>query len=741
MQQLFLKPSLIFICLSFASAQESQPGWFMGTWEAHHGLDTYTLVNRSDGSYSFSISGFGSNYQEEGSYSLGPNRLTQSWFDAQKGQQEVTYKLEKLSDSHFLQSGGNLGDTVFVFNKLSGIEMLGEAPPTTLEENPSQAPAARVNPAISRDWLLGPWLARNQGQYYFMDIKADSFNFEIQNAQGVSTYQQRASWQLADNILTQTWQDNTGNHVAPLNLERVSEDGFRMVGGNLNLSSLLFYRLDRANPKRISPEQSWLLGKWDTIIGLESSQLSLEPEGFSLTRIDPFSQEKKLEQGTWSFAKGILSLKGDTERSYQLDSYSDLAFNLKGADLGDGVYFSRASEALYDPLKRLSFEGQYTRQDETLNLNFAEGRYQGSLLSQDQRYQVTGKAQGDSLTLMVAAPEAYTMTLRLDNNRLEQQGQFLLNTRYQKLSETYLAISADLAGVWVKVENLNQDDRLELFNNGQYVQTNYIDISGSASVFKTRGLYEAQGDKLVLDPECSSPSSYQMQRIDNHLLLSSPGILDDRPVISTYMATPESSFSYAQNEQASYERALADESRYWQQQIPRGLVNPSLPRPSSSEQISLDPNPSDIFRGASVFAEREVYPHLSEYYYAYDRYGNLRTTSINMQIINPGQAQEFDIGRGEYYDKQFFYFFPNGRTMTYLETYFDAVSVGYPPTPNKQFIWGRYRIEGDKLIVSIAAHEENSEENPEENHYDLLYGGSVLRLDEACFDNLKRAER
>ncbi|MEZ4605547.1 MAG: hypothetical protein R2865_01750 [Deinococcales bacterium] len=59
----------------------------------------------------------------------------------------------------------------------------------------------------------------------------------------------------------------------------------------------------------------------------------------------------------------------------------------------------------------------YTEQDETLNLNFAEGRYPGGLLSQDRRYQVTGKAQGIALTLMVTAPEAYH-DLEMDNNRL-----------------------------------------------------------------------------------------------------------------------------------------------------------------------------------------------------------------------------------------------------------------------------------------------------------------------------------
>ncbi|MEZ4605546.1 MAG: hypothetical protein R2865_01745 [Deinococcales bacterium] len=58
----------------------------------------------------------------------------------------------------------------------------------------------------------------------------------------VSAYQQRASWQLADNILTQTWQDNTET-VAPLNLRRFRRWFLRMVGNNLNLSSLLFYRL------------------------------------------------------------------------------------------------------------------------------------------------------------------------------------------------------------------------------------------------------------------------------------------------------------------------------------------------------------------------------------------------------------------------------------------------------------------------------------------------------------------
>jgi hypothetical protein len=125
---------LMFLIASLGiSTAQIESSWLEGRWRAYQGFTAVELINNSDGTYTFTLG----EYVETGTWQFDNTGLTQNWNDPTTGEAtNETYDIEKLSDTAFNQSGGNLNDTVYSYSKV-----LEDADSTAI---PSQEPLARA---------------------------------------------------------------------------------------------------------------------------------------------------------------------------------------------------------------------------------------------------------------------------------------------------------------------------------------------------------------------------------------------------------------------------------------------------------------------------------------------------------------------------------------------------------------------------------------------------------------------
>jgi hypothetical protein len=583
--------------------------------------------------------------------------------------------------------------------------------------------------AISKDWLSGSWLAREGSNIFLFDVSANgTYTWKIAKWNGEVTYNETAKWELINERMKQTWKNSSSGltEVSFYEPERVSDDTLRMRGGNFGLNTILFHRV---KPGQISPLSSWLVGTWTTLAGFESYTFELRADGrFAYNKAEGLASKAENGEGNWTLERGILNFTGDLTGTYNVRPYNDLSFNATTGNNSDGLLFQRSNTEPRDPFKNLNFVGQYIQQDTTMTITGKGDAYAVNLLVQGTASTLTGRAIGDTLELSDAGGKVL-YKLRLDNNGLKDTNLYRVsNTFYKKVSETTLSTPNKLVGHWIQTEGFSQDDDLLLLPDGRYRQTAYYTLAGKTSSSVTEGLYKIAGGKITLDPSCAGPSSYALKQIQNHLLTSFTSSLDGKEITTTYMAAPATGIEY-QLAQVKIRDALeAQINAQWVQKIALGKVNTRLGRIPPNAEISVDPNPNDVIANSSVFAENQIYPYQSEAFYYYDFDGNFRSTTPGMLILDPNLSKRINLTRGQYHDKLNTYFFPNGRTITYFESYLTAKSIAYPPQPTQKFSWNKYRIEGEKIIVG---------EGKNALTYDLINGRRHARLGEQCFENLK----
>jgi hypothetical protein len=153
-----MRKALVLIILLFGGAQAQN--WFLGEWSSSSGVSTISLKNYPNGTYTFDTNDFfKGNYHEEGSWKLTGNTLTQAWTDETGQAQQVDYTLERVSDTFFKQSGGNLNGTVFEFFKVTGGDGLGQAPniPPLFEPSVEQVAVSQIDLSSLGEagWLVG----------------------------------------------------------------------------------------------------------------------------------------------------------------------------------------------------------------------------------------------------------------------------------------------------------------------------------------------------------------------------------------------------------------------------------------------------------------------------------------------------------------------------------------------------------------------------------------------------------
>ena len=592
---------------------------------------------------------------------------------------------------------------------------------------------ASSSATLSKEWLAGSWLARDRQTIFLFDVSGNgTYTWKIAKWNGEVTYSETAKWELVNGRMKQTWKNSSSGltEVSFYEPERVSDGTLRMRGGNFGLNTILFHRV-KAN--QISPLSGWLVGTWNTLIGFDNWTYELRADGRFAHRKDVFlSNDASSGEGDWKFEKGVLTLTGDANSevnlTYNVLPFDEVSFDATSASSSSGKLFQRLNAEPRDPFKPLNFAGQYIQQDTTLTITGNGETYQAKLLVQGNTAALTGRATGDTLELSDASGKSL-YKLRLDNNGLRDTNLYKVSNKfYQKVSETTLVTPNKLVGYWLKTERFSQDNNLLLLNDGRYRQTEYYTLAGQTSSFATEGLYKVASGKITLDPTCAGPSTYNLKQVQNHLLTSFTSSFDGKEITTTYLAAPATSVEYQLAQVKIRDVLEAQINARWMQKIALGKVNTKLGRIPPNAEISLDPNPQDVFANSSVFSENQLYPYQSESFYYYDFDGNFRSTTPGMLILDPNLSKRINLARGQYHDKLNTYFFPNGRTITYIESYLTAKSIAYPPQPTQKFSWNKYRVQGDKLIIG---------EGKNALIYDLIDGRRHIRLGEQCFENLK----
>jgi hypothetical protein len=582
---------------------------------------------------------------------------------------------------------------------------------------------------ISKEWLSGSWLARDGSNIFLLDVLANgAYTWKIAKWTGEVVYSETAKWELVNDRLKQTWKNaNSGlTEVAFYELERVSDGTLRWRGGNFGLNTVLFHRV---NANQISPLSGWLVGAWTTLAGFESYTFELQADGrFAYKKEAGLSSQAESGEGNWTFQKGVLTFTGGLTGTYNVRPFDDTGFNATTATNSNGLLFKRSNTEPRDPFKTLNFAGQYIQQDTTMTITGKGDAYEAKFLVQGNTSTLTGRATGDTLELS-DANDKVLYQLRLDNNGLRNTDLYKISNKfYQKVSETTLSTPNKLVGYWLQTKRFSQDDDLLLLPDGRYRQTAYYQLVGRTSISVTEGLYKVAGGKITLDPTCAGPSTYSLKQAQNQLLTSFTSSFDGKEIITTYMAAPATSIEYQLAQTKIRDALEAQIDAQWMQKIALGKVNTRMGRIPPTSEISVDPNPEDVFANSSVFAENQLYPYESEAFYYYDFDGNFRSATPGMLILDPNLSKRIDLTRGQYHDKLNTYFFPNGRMITYFESYLTAKSIAYPPQPTQKFSWNKYRIQGEKIIVG---------EGKNALTYDLINGRRHIRQGEQCFENLK----
>jgi hypothetical protein len=583
--------------------------------------------------------------------------------------------------------------------------------------------------AISKDWVSGSWLARDGSNVFLLEVLPNgSYNWKIAKWNGEVTYSETAKWELVNERLKQTWKNAQSGltEVAFYELERVSDGTMRWRGGNFGLNTVLFHRV-KAN--QISPLSGWLVGTWTTLAGFESYTFELQADGrLAYKKEAGLTSQAESGEGNWTFQKGVLTFTGDLTGTYNVRPYDDTGFNATTATDSNGLLFKRSNSEPRDPFKPLNFSGQYIQQDTSLTITGKGDAYVAKFLVQGNTSTLTGRAMGDTLELSDANGKVLYQ-LRLDNNGLRNTNLYQISNKfYLKIAETTFATPNKLVGYWLQTKRFSQDDDLLLLPDGRYRQTKHYELVGRTSTYATDGLYKIVGGQITLDPSCEGPSTYSLKQAQNQLMTSFTSSFDGKEITTTYMAAPATSIDY-QLAQVKIRDALeAQINAQWMQKIALGKVNTRMGRIPPNAEISVDPNPEDVFANSSVFAENQLYPYESEAFYYYDFDGNFRSATPGMLILDPNLSKRIDLTRGQYHDKLNTYFFPNGRMITYFESYLTAKSIAYPPQPTQKFSWNKYRIQGEKVIVG---------EGKNALTYDLINGRRHIRQGEQCFENLK----
>lgn len=390
------------------------------------------------------------------------------------------------------------------------------------------------------------------------------------------------------------------------------------------------------------------------------------------------------------------------------------------------------------------FAGTFAGDGVVLVLSPAAGGYQGRIESQGQSYPVTAQAQGGGLSgsfvsagqsfpfEAVLAADLLTLTSGGASYRLVRQGAAAAQPAPAQPAPAQPApaqpapagaaegTAPGLVGTWTHLEDFGYgvtiEKSLHLLPDGRYV---YV-ASGDFPV-QEEGRYAVTSGRIAFAPHCSADYDVEVQLAGDELAVTSVDMFGDATT-TVYRLEPGSPGSVV-----GMMTAIDAERADFHAQTPTGPVVPGARSPEPG--FPVDPAPERHVPGATVFVEGELYSYVSSYTYVMDIYGRLQTVNSSDIVFNTPKLATLDYTRGEYRDSGLWLLSPNGRAYLEYKTYWNAVDITTNPlTPNIVSAWGRYRIEGDDVVVET--------DDGEQITLELLFGRRKLSQNDLCFDEI-----
>lgn len=490
-------------------------------------------------------------------------------------------------------------------------------------------------------------------------------------------------------------------------LERIGAQAFRLAGGDLGLDTRLYRRVEPAAAGEIPA--AWFVGTWEGNSGLEWLVLTLGADGRQTSALG----DDAPDAGSWHAAPGQLVLADDGAAAvaYDAEAPNGGQLTLSAGNLGGTVLFlSRTSMPTPgDPLA-----GQFIGEELTLLLEReGEGIAARAFL------------RGTPLAVEAAIAGDDTVALRFPDGEEQQATAFYnglsLSNGYssiwlEKQAERPMPLPDGLAGEWMYASWDGARSSYAFLADGRYVAIYDSPAEGVAPLV-TDGTFVRDGASLTLDPECDAPGDYTLALAGPQLLLGSAYSS------ITYHFVPDSPATVAAV-MGERDAAQAAEDTAWEARLALAPAATTAPVPPTSE-VPVDPAPGDVYPGATAFAAPQVYLWQSDHSYVQmlGEPGLLYSVTPGRLIMDQGLSARIDWTRGEYRDSMKIFLYPNGRMFSRIESYVGAQVRADAVVPTVTTAWGRYRVEGDRIVGDDAGIE-------------LLHGRRRARTAELCLDNL-----
>lgn len=365
--------------------------------------------------------------------------------------------------------------------------------------------------------------------------------------------------------------------------------------------------------------------------------------------------------------------------------------------------------------------GQYTGQLELGGQIFpftaeaSGGTLNGTFDSGGSSFSFVATLEGDALSL-VSGSATYN-TFREAGNPLGGAPTAAPTQAPQPASPAPTGTAALPTGSWTGTQDFGfgvvTDYTLYFVPGNRYI---YVE-SGDFPV-QEEGSYRLEDDQITFLPYCGNAESLPIGVVGDRLTLGDEDTRD-------YIFDPGSEVTALQ-EIAELDAGREPANARWRAAIPLGPIQPG-PTPFDPLR-SNDPNPSQVFPGATVFAEGELYTYISSHSYVKEIGGGLRMVDPVSLAVSPAIAAQLDISQGEWRDSQLWFFYGNGRAFSKSENYFTATGFD-PVTPSIQAIWGRYRLLGEDRVEILS-------DEGEPVNMQLYDGRRTLSHDGFCYDEV-----
>ncbi len=493
-----------------------------------------------------------------------------------------------------------------------------------------------------------------------------------------------------------------GPRREPFYMERPTDDSFRVAGNWLGPQSILYMRPDSNG---ITIDQGlYFVGRWSSWnAGTSTTTVyDLRRDGtYELTAENIFERTEITVSGTWSFGDGQFTLSdgGDgapLTQYYAVTSRGYFHFLDEPFEGGypDGLLMVRSSAPSLgddDP-----FVGQFTGDGLTLQVVKIGSGYEADIVYEGQLLETqVSVVEGQLHVLAPAADEDEPIVLAADFNGLrvvDDPAAFYLAPDFlHKVAAQPLPNPTGIAGRWVS--DSDSDALVNVyFPGGEYLNLTSSGQIGSGQVLGTTA------ETMTIDPYCDEAYERTTYLVGNQMVTPYKTVT----VVDTY--TPGSE-RWALEQQYYRDAYQAIENAQWTARTPIGPLEEdeiwsSWPHPYIGGEV-IDPNPTDVFEGATVFEETTAYTWFA----------------TGWGCTESGYCSSF-----------LYTFFPSGRVAFFSNIY--TSDGGYPwatVTGEETYAWLKYKIEDGRVLVGSG----------DEINWALTDGRRRLEADYMCFENVE----